>query len=65
MNHDIHVRVEHIRGLVDTLFDSKNYPYHAVAWDTRTNTRAEAWANTEYEAKADAIANLQDKLTSR
>lgn len=65
MGHDIHVRVEHIPGLVDTLLGSKHYPYHAVAWDTRANKRAEGWGNTADEARANAIANLQDKLASR
>lgn len=62
MNHDIHVRVEQVSGPFGLPVSKK---YHAIAWDTRTNTRAEAWGNTEDEARANAIANLQDKLASR
>lgn len=38
--------------------------YHAVAWQTGTNKRAEGWGSTTDEARRKALANLQDKLTS-
>jgi hypothetical protein len=55
MGHDIHVRAE---------YSSFWHKYHAIALDRRTGKKAEAWGKTEDEARANAIANLQDKLAS-
>ena len=59
MGHKIHVRVESSSGPFGL---PTNHKYHAVAWDESTRKKAEAWGDTKEEARANAIANLQDKL---
>lgn len=61
MGHDIRVRVERASGPFGLPVSKK---YHAVAWDRSTNKKAEGWGDSKEEARANAIANLQDKLAS-